>query len=200
MATNNTDASTSSATANTIAPLQLTIDPMQYIQNLPEFNGKGEELYSFVELVDNICPLILRYDRSSQKILLNKVKSRVIYSAREVLEINNNTQSWSEMKSVLINNFRDSKTALQIYDELRAVSFATHSVDLFNEIKKVLRRLNNKVKTDPNSVFTTAINIETALKIFKDKLPEPMRFILYCRNPATIEEAMHILHECNYAY
>ncbi|XP_055387407.1 uncharacterized protein LOC129616012 [Condylostylus longicornis] len=166
---------------------------MQYIQNLPEFNGKGEELYSFIELVDDICPLILRYDPSSQKILLNKVRSKVIGSAREVLEINNNIQSWSEIKSVLINNFGDSKTVLQIYDKLRAVSFTTlvqTCLDLFNEIKKILRGLNNKVKADPNSVFTTAINIETALNIFKDKLPKPMRSILYCRNPATIEEAM----------
>ncbi|XP_055385906.1 metacaspase-2-like [Condylostylus longicornis] len=142
--------------------LHLEIDPMQYIQNLPEFNGKG--------------------------------------NAREVLEINNNIKNWSDMKSVLINNFSDSRTALQIYDELRAVTFDTHSVDLFNKIKKILRQLNNRVKTDPNSVFTVATNIETALNIFKDKLPEPMRSILYCRNPATIEQAMDILHESNYAF
>lgn len=181
-------------------PLVLAIDPLKYIEHLPEYSGRGDELFTFIELVENIIPLILKYNVDSQTILLNRIKSKLRGKAREVIEINNHVNIWSEMKSVLVNNFGDKKSALQIFDELRSVTFTSNSVYLYNQIKSILRRLNNKVRDEPNSQLTIDANIQTGLNIFKDKLPEPMRSILFSRNPVTLEEALDILYEGNYAY
>ncbi|XP_046811286.1 putative uncharacterized protein DDB_G0282499 [Lucilia cuprina] len=42
-------------------------------------------------------------------------------------------------------------------------------------------------------------NMKTALNVFKEKIPEPMRTILTCRNPQTLEVAMEILFQASYA-
>ncbi|KNC25514.1 hypothetical protein FF38_01480 [Lucilia cuprina] len=41
--------------------------------------------------------------------------------------------------------------------------------------------------------------MRTALNVFRAKIPEPMRTILACRNPQTLEEAMNILFTSGYA-
>lgn len=181
-------------------PLVLSIDPLKFIEQLPDFDGKSEELFTFVELVEDIIPLLLKYDTSSQNVLLNRIKSKLRGKAREMIEINNHVRTWSEIKLVLTNSFGDKKTNFQIFDELRAVTFNTNSADLYNQIKSILRRLNNKSKDQPNADFNIKANNLTALNIFKDKLPEPMRSILFSRNPQTLEESLDILFEGNYGY
>ncbi|KNC23196.1 hypothetical protein FF38_10069 [Lucilia cuprina] len=42
--------------------------------------------------------------------------------------------------------------------------------------------------------------MKTALNVFKEKIPEPMRTILTCRNPQTLEVAIEILFQTGYAY
>ncbi|XP_055371865.1 uncharacterized protein MAL13P1.304-like [Condylostylus longicornis] len=75
----------------------------------------------------------------------------------------------------------------------------TLQIDPLKYIER-LPEFDGKVKEEPNSNFNTDTNIKTALEIFKDKLPEPMRSIIFSRNPSTLEEAIDILHEGNYAY
>ncbi|KNC28938.1 hypothetical protein FF38_03577, partial [Lucilia cuprina] len=41
--------------------------------------------------------------------------------------------------------------------------------------------------------------MKTALKIFREKIPEPMKTILACRDPDSIENAMDILFISGYA-
>jgi len=182
------------------SPLELDIDPLKFIERLPFFDGKSEEIFTFIEVVEDIVPIILKYDTSSQKLLLNRIKSKLRGKAREVIEINSHVKTWSEIKTVLVNNFGDKRSCFQIFDELRAVSFGVSSVEMYNQIKSILRRLNNKTKDQPNSEFNIKANNLTALNIFKDKLPEPMRSILFSRNPKDLEEALDILVEGNYAY
>lgn len=43
-------------------------------------------------------------------------------------------------------------------------------------------------------------NCKTALRIFISKCPEPMRGLLYCRNPDNLEQAIQILAETGYAH
>ena len=194
-------ADTSSQQNNmTQPPLVLSIDPLKFIEQLPNFDGKGEDLFTFLELVEDIIPLLLQYDTSSQNLLLNRIKSKLRGKAREIIEINNHIRTWSEIRSVLVNSFGDKKSSFQIFDELRAVTFNSNSVEMYNQIKNILRRLNNKSKDQPNVEFSVQANNQTALNIFKDKLPEPMRSILFSRNPETLEKALDILVEGNYAY
>ncbi|KAI8116841.1 hypothetical protein CVS40_11172 [Lucilia cuprina] len=42
--------------------------------------------------------------------------------------------------------------------------------------------------------------MKTALNVFKEKIPEPMRIILTCRKPQTLEVAMEMQFQADYAY
>ncbi|XP_055384560.1 putative uncharacterized protein DDB_G0278921 [Condylostylus longicornis] len=165
----------------TNTPLVLQINPLKYIDGIPEYNGKGEDLYKFIELVENEIPLTLQYDVSSQTILLSRIKSRFTSRAREMIEINSHLNTWSE-----------------IFDELRGVKFTSNSVEFYNDIKSILRRLSNKIKDEPNAHALIQANTQTGLRVFKDKIPEPMKSILFSRNPTSLENAINILHEGNY--
>ncbi|CAD7002004.1 unnamed protein product [Ceratitis capitata] len=67
-----------------------------------------------------------------------------------------------------------------------------------------LRNLNNKtvlsIGSGPAANECAKNNMKTALNIFKEKEPEPMRTILICRNPDSLETAMEILFQSGYAY
>lgn len=63
------------------------------------------------------------------------------------------------------------------------------TLDFFNEIKFRLRLLNNKaamIMGEGEGLNQVALNNQrSALHIFKNKMPEPMRIVLACRNPNT---------------
>ncbi|XP_055385933.1 ras-related protein RabX-like [Condylostylus longicornis] len=146
MAQSNTSSGQSSSAAQPAAQhpkLSLSLDPMKYISELPEFGGKSHELFNFIGLVENIIPIVSKYDENGQIILLNKIKSKLVGKAREIVEINNHVSIWSEIKTILINNFGEKKTTLQIYEELQCVKFTSTPVDLYNQIKHILRRYRN---------------------------------------------------------
>ncbi|XP_055851897.1 putative uncharacterized protein DDB_G0282133 [Episyrphus balteatus] len=186
--------------------LTLNIDPLKYISKLPDFNGDYRELQNFIDLVDKIHPVLVKYDQLSQSIFSDYLKSKVKGKAREVLEINSHITSWPDIKATLISNFGDRLTLEELFDELRSVQFKTNSVDFFNEIKTTLRRLNIKTKLifekEDHTIIETNIenNKHSALVIFRNKIPEPMRSLICCRNPQSLESAITILHECGYAH
>lgn len=180
--------------------LTLTVDPMRYIERLPEYGGKRDELYAFIGVVEDIIPVLAKYNTEGQNILLNRIKAKLVQGARQAIEIDNSASSWKEIKEVLINNFGDKKSADQIFDEMRALNFVDNSVNFYKNIKLVLRRLNNKCRDETNGKTICAANTQSALNIFKQKLPEPMRSIIFSRNPQSLEDAMDILYQGNYAF
>lgn len=190
---------------NSRTMLTLNIDPLKYLNKLHPFNGDSRELQNFIDLIDRIHPILAKYDDLGQCIFSDIIKSKLVGKAREVAEINAHITSWDDMKTMLINNFGDRLTIEDLFDELRAAKFKTNSVEFYNEIKTILRRLNTKTKTEyqANNILmqqTITANKESALNIFKNKLPEPMRSILYCRKPHSLEESIKILHESGYAF
>lgn len=192
-------------TSKSIMALTLTIDPLKYLEKLPEFSGDYRDLENFTNLITKIYPTLSRYDALSQSIFSDVIKSKLRGRAREVIEINNHITTWVEIKNILINNFGDRSSVEELFDQLRGATFKTNCADFYSDIKIVLRRLNVKSKLasgDDVALATQTItnNKTSALTIFKNKIPEPMRSVLYCRNPTTLENAMDILHESGYAY
>lgn len=183
-------------------PNQIQLDPIKYLNSIPQYNGNRSDLMTFIRLIDRIHPMLITYDELSQLVFSDIIKSRMVGKAREILEINTQARSWTSIKSVLENNFGEKKSCEELFDELRAVSFNRTTVDFYNDIKFRLRRLCNKavmVLGEGEAANQVAINNQrSALHIFKNKMPEPMRTVLACRNPSTLEEAMGILFENGY--
>lgn len=185
-------------------PPSIVLDPIKYLERLPEFNGDKRDLYNFITLVDRVYPLLRQYDEMSQLVFSDLIKSRLRGKARETIEINFHAQSWTDVKKILMNNFGEKYSIEDLFDQMRAVSFKTNTIEFYNEIKDKLRNLNNKTSmimggnTGAGQIATN--NMQSALNIFKEKIPEPMRTILACRNPSTLEDAMEILFKSGYAY
>ncbi|XP_037928308.1 GATA zinc finger domain-containing protein 14-like [Teleopsis dalmanni] len=184
---------------------QIQFEPIKYLGNLPEFNGDNRDLQTFLNLIDRIHPILQTYDELSQGLFSDLIKSKLKGKAREIIEINCQATSWNDIKAVLQNNFGDRLSCDELFDSLRATTFKTTSLDFFDEIKSKLRRLNNKtlfvLGQELGAASTIAQNnSRTALNIFKSKIPEPMKTILACRNPNTLEGAMNILFEAGYAH
>lgn len=81
-----------------------------------------------------------------------------------------------------------------MYDKLRSTIFKTNTLDFYND--KTVSDLGINL----NSEQIACNNMRTALNIFRQKIPEPMRTILACRNPQTLEEAMNIIFASGYGY
>lgn len=190
--------------ANENAPRSVSIDPLKYLNRLPEFSGDYRDLQTFLNLVDRVHPLLRTYDEPSQLLFSDIIKSRLKGKAREIIEINCQAQSWNDVKTILINNFGERFSLEELFDRLKSVYFKNNSVEFYNEIKNRLRSLNNKticlVGSGPGANECARNNMRTALNVFKEKMPEPMRTILTCRNPDSLEEAMEILFQSGYAY
>lgn len=183
-------------------PNQIVLDPLKYLNNIPQFNGNRNDLPTFTRLIDRIHPVLTTYDELSQLLFSDIIKSRLAGKAREIIEINIQAQSWTDIKRVLENNFGEKKSCEELFDELRSVTFNNTTVDFYNDIKYRLRRLNNKsllVLGEGEAANQVATNNQrSALHIFKNKMPEPMRTVLACRNPNSLESAMDILFENGY--
>lgn len=186
------------------APLSVSINPLKYLNNLPEFNGDYRDLQTFINLIDRVHPILRAYDALSQQLFSDIIKSRLRGRARETIEINCQAQSWSDIKTILVNNFGDKHSVEELFDRLKGTTFKTNCVDFYNELKQSLRSLNNKTVTlvgpGPATNECARNNMKTALNVFKEKLPEPMKTILICRNPDTLEEAIEILFQSGHAY
>lgn len=185
-------------------PQSIVLNPLKYLGNLPEFFGDSRDLQNFTSLIDRVHPELQNYDALSQEVFSDIIKSRLKGRAREIIEINCQAVSWTEIKQILQNNFGDRLSTEDLFDELRSTVFRTNSVEFYNEIKNKLRRLNNKtiIILGPGEAANTCArnNMRTALNVFKAKISDPMKTILACRNPPTLEAAMNILFESGYAY
>lgn len=184
--------------------LSISIDPLKYLGNLPEFSGDYRDLQNFINLIDRVHPILRAYDEPSQLLFSDIIKSKLKGKAREVIEINCQAQSWNDIKQILTNNFGERNSLEELFDRLKSVSFKTNSIEFYNEIKIRLRSLNNKtinlLGAGPAASECARNNMRTALNIFKEKVPEPMKTILTCRNPDSLETAIDILFQSGYAY
>lgn len=190
--------------ASSSAPLSIRIDPLKYLGTLPEFSGDYRDLQTFINLIDRVHPILRAYDEPSQYLFSDIIKSKLKGKAREIIEINCQAESWSDVKQILINNFGEKHSLEELFDRLKSVTFRTNSVEFYNDIKTRLRSLNNKTMSllgsGPATNECAINNMKTALNIFREKLPEPMKTILTCRNPDSLETAMDVLFQSGYAY
>lgn len=149
---------------------RLTINPLKYLNNLPEFYGDSGDLQTFTTLIDRVHSHLQTYDEMSQLLFSDIIKSKLKGRARQAIEINCHATSWAEIKTILQNNFGDRRSCEELFDELRSVTFRTNTLDFYNDMKTKLHRLNNKLVVilgETEATRESAINNKrTALNIF----------------------------------
>lgn len=177
--------------------LTLTLNPLKYIEKLPSFDGRREDLYTFLANVDGIIPTLDKYDPNSQLMCMNLLKSKFIGKAKRCIEIHAHLIKWIDIKNLLIANFGGFKSSLQLYDQLRQTPYKNNVIEFYNEVQKNLCELNQKTIQE-NKHHEIANNNQTALEIFKEKLPVYMRTVLFSLKPSSLQEALHELTQARF--
>lgn len=182
---------------NTKMSLTLTLDPLKYIEKLNSFDGRREDLYTFITNVDGITPTLNKYDDQSQTMCINILKSKLIGKAKRCIEIHSHLQTWKEIKELLIENFGGFKSSFQLYDELRQTPYKGNVTNFYNDIQRNLCELNQKtVQEGKNDEIPH--NTQTALNIFKERLPVHMRTVLFALKPSNLQAALHELSQAGF--
>lgn len=177
--------------------LTLNIDPVKYLEHIRIFAGNKNELDSFIKRIDIVSPLILRYDRTSQNSLLEIIKDKLEGKARELIQAHPHLESWEQIKNLLRRSFGCRHTVYQLYDALKAVQCKQNILDFYNEIQMRLSELNRKCYEEQRH-DDIPHNFTIALEVFKDKVRDPARQMLYCCRPNSLEEALNFLSQAGY--
>lgn len=181
-----------------------TPNPDSYIKDVPEFDGRREKLEPFIEAIDQIAPAIVALPREAAPYYLQKIKTKLTGKARLVLDLNTEVNNWTQIKTVLINNFGEKRNIFALTDELRNCRFNNDVLGYLNEIRYRLRNLVSKARSEAADLVVLNRDIEhynrLALKVFINGLPETHSTILHARNPNTLEEAERILGETDHLY
>lgn len=186
---------------------QLVIDPVKYLEKITPFDGQSEGLKNFMDGINTILPTMILYNDVSQRIFLNIIKGKLTHKARQIAEIHGHLTTWDQLRQVLHNNFSDRRNIFQLIDELRTCKFKNNVINFYNEIQNKLQILNVRTSNEYNLENqinlrneTMLANTRLALDIFKNKLPEPVRALIYARNPEDLHTAINIVGEAGYLH
>ncbi|XP_058979929.1 uncharacterized protein LOC131803044 [Musca domestica] len=182
---------------NNIQLRTLDINPLTYIEKLREFDGKKEDLTTFITNVDDIIPTLMLYNEQAQRMCMNIVKSKLTGNARRAMEVHPHLTLWTDIKAMLNTNFGGFATVDQLYQELRAAQYKGDTMDFYNHIQHKLAILNQKCGQE-NRLDEVDRNIQTGLKTFITRLPIHMRTVLCALKPQSMEEALHELSSAGF--
>lgn len=180
-------------------PRVLEINVLKYINDRPPFDGKAADLPSFISSIDDVLPLIKQYDANGQRILINTLKTKITGKAKQILDIHGHINDWIGIKNILVQNFSSHRSVIDLYEDLKSIAYKGNVLEFYNEVQYRLSVLNQKCKQE-NRLEDIPLNINSALGVFKGKISEPMKSILFARNPNTIENALNYLSEGGYLY
>ncbi|CAD7094253.1 unnamed protein product [Hermetia illucens] len=170
-----------------------------YIGALSNFDGTQVDLFPFIDAVDAVIHQV--NNNPFKAILHQMLLGRIVGRAREVLHTHI-TESWSEVKALLINHFDTPENEIQLTERLLAARFTTAG-QLYEYICKCLFKINHKIKY--NVTFSAAqksemikLKNQIAKNTFVNKCPEPIRGILHAYKPDSLESAYKVLVETGY--
>lgn len=177
-------------TGTTTAPAE--ISPLAYLAQIPDYDGRKEDLNSFTAAIDNILPVITTYSETSQKMLLTIIKGKVKGKAKTALDIHPHLTTWTEIKKMLETNFGGLSSPEHLYEELRNAQYRGDVLTFYNYILSKLALLNQRNKMD-GRLTDIPHNNRAALRVFINKLPVNLRTVLCALKPLSLEMALHEL-------
>lgn len=168
------------------------------IKEIESFNGNTKDLSTFIQEVEDILPFILKYDNDSQKIIMNKIKSKLIHKAREVMKIYcGETDTWNKIKEILYKHFGGLDSESRLYTKMIELKFKGNAYNFYNEIRAHLSSLIQKCE-QTNSLSLLKVYREKALETFAMGLPNDMRTVISNNTVQTLDQALETLTRYRY--
>lgn len=168
------------------------------IKEIENFNGDTKDLSTFIQEIEDILPFILKYDSDSQKIIMNKIKSKLIHKAREVIKIYiGETDTWNQIKEILYKHFGGLDSESRLYTKMIELKFKGNAYNFYNEISAILSSLIQKCE-QTNSLNLLKVYREKALETFAMGLPNDMRIVISNNTVQTLDQALETLTKYRY--
>ncbi|XP_049306776.1 GATA zinc finger domain-containing protein 14-like [Bactrocera dorsalis] len=181
--------------------MEIKFDPLKFISRMGEYNGETTaELVQFVNKVELLLHSMSNYSIQSQKFIVLQIRDKIVGKANTtLLRYSIDTTSWSEIKRILIENFSERNTFLQLHEKAEKVVHK-NITQTYNELSNILTRMNNKyhLSTERSIDRTPESNEESILNLFKEKIPINAASIIISRNITTLFEAYRLLELNNW--
>ncbi|KAG7295193.1 hypothetical protein JYU34_022162 [Plutella xylostella] len=181
----------------------LTPIPAEMLKLIPMFNGDKRLLNLFLRKCEYVIAKY-RGNDTQNLYLYHSITSRLTDDAAALVSEREDVDTWSALKSLLVQHFGDPRSEECIAIELETLKLKANEpyTEFCNRIQTVRSILFSKVNelTDENTKRSKiAIYNNTALNVFLYSLPENMVRIVRLKGPDTLENALSIvLEEVNF--
>lgn len=172
------------------------------VERLAPFDGNRKRLMDFVTTIDGLTPTLNTLSEAEKATILCNIKSKLEGRAFDtVLAQTGNVTNWPDIKQCLIQNFGEHTPINVLEERLRAVRFTSNVKNLYEECIKNQSRIMNAYLLQGTLTDANTARINTlALQTFRTNLPEPVKSIIYVRNPEDIRSAFQIIQAADYTY
>ena len=173
------------------------------VRDIPVFEGKSTELINW--LID-VQEVFSRYrDLSPQsdqyKLIERTVRRKIKGEASDVLNANNVSASWNEIKNVLLLYYKDKRELKTLDFELTAIKKQPTETlsSYYSRVNELLSCIIAQLQTDANYANHAPIHTnyfrEKALDCFIRGLEKPLCFQVKMANPNNLSKAYHLCLE-----
>lgn len=170
---------------------------------LPEFDGNPNILTRFIHLCDQLVAQFVRngpeYNLSNLS-LINGILNKVTGSAARTINSNGIPETWTGIRSALINNFADHRDESSLYNDL---SLLTQGSGTPQEFYEKCQNLFSIIMTYISLHESVSSTIEAKRSLYKKLtlqaylrgLRDPLGARIRCMRPESIEIALEFVHE-----
>lgn len=194
-----------SARTETPFTMQLaeSLIPRDVLNLIPEFSGETNLLSLFLRKCEYV---IEKYQGTTNRneFLMQNITSKLKGKAAALISERGDFETYSELKSLLIQHFGDPRSEECVAIELETLKIKQSEsyLQFCSRIQDIRAVLISKVNQNSSTTLREAKKIiynNTSLNVFMYNLPEHMVRIVRIKNPTKLEEALkYVLEEVNF--
>lgn len=190
-----------------MAEAKIVAIPKEMSSVIPAFDGNEKLLNFFIKKCEYVIKCYKHESNPAQDLYVyHVVSSKLTGKAAQLLSERQDIESWTELKSVLIQHFGDPRSEECIAIELETLKMNQNEsyLDFCNRIQQVKSTLKAKVNMEIDlNIRRSKIIIydNLSLNVFLYNLPEDLIRIVRLKGSKTLEEALSIvLEEVNFQF
>lgn len=171
------------------------------LNEIPSYDGNPSALSEFIRSAEVITIQFCTQNPNDyiNKLIISSIRNKLKDQALEVVT-GYHYDTWNELKRVLVENFGDQRSELNLLVDLTKLRQNRDTpIEFFNKIRTHLAIFNSKISLgdeDPAvKNYKLLANKSLALRTFVSGLNENLGSFIRSRNPNSLEEALKMVKE-----
>lgn len=168
-----------------------------FVREIQPFNGNPTELANWLADVDSVFRVYREKGATSFQISLMEraIRRKLTGEAADILNANNITTKWSDIKNTLILYYRDKRDIKTLDYELTSIRklSSENLSSYYSRVNELLSLVIAQIQTDEkmnnNAAAHTDYFRDKALDAFIRGLERPLSILLKTTNPKTLSQA-----------